>query len=324
MLWIAIAFSALVVAFILLGISFKQKNWKLRPRQILCILCLLLIIPGIFATIPAGHTGILTTFGKVEDQTLEAGLHTVLPWQQVICMDNRAQKASVDMSCFSSDIQEVSVIYSVNYQIRKENAQKIYKTIGVNSYNTVMTPCIQQAVKSVIAEYTAESLISSREELSKKILEVLTPALEEYNIIVINTAVEDLDFSDVFTNAVEEKQVAQQKKLKAETEQEQLNLEAKAKAEREKIAAEAEAEVNKIKADTEKYAKEQEGAANKALAESLTDELIKYFEINAWDGKLPSYYVTGTETVLPILGGTAGSQTTPDTEGVTPEVTPEA
>lgn len=302
MVWIAAAFITLIVSFILLGTSFKKRDWKFRPRQILCILSLLLIVPGCFATVPTGHTGILTTFEKVEDQTLEAGLHVIFPWQKVVALDNRTQKATVDMSCFSSDIQEVQVIYSINYQISKENAQNIYKSIGAHYYETVMMPRLQQAVKSVVAKYTAESLVASRDEMTQRIQQLLEPSLKEYNIIVINTAVENMDFSDAFTNAVEEKQVAEQQKLKAKTQQEQLTLEQEAKAEREVIAAEAESQVNKIKADAEKYAKEQESAANKALAESLTPDLIKYFSVNRWDGKLPSYYVTGVEGVLPILG----------------------
>ena len=109
-----------------------------------------------------------------------------------------------------------------------------------------MEPRIQEAVKSVIAKYTAENLISSREELSNQINTILEEELAGYNIVLINTAVEDLDFSDAFTNAVEEKQVAEQQKLKAQIEQAQLNIEAEAAAEREVIAANADAEVTTV------------------------------------------------------------------------------
>ena len=311
--WIIFAFAAALAAFILLGFSFGKKEWKLRPRQVLALLCFLLVIPGIFVSVPTGHTGILTTFGKVEDQTLEAGLHTVLPWQKVVPMDNRTQKATINMPCFSSDIQEVQVIYSINYQISKENAQNIYKSIGVNYYETVITPRVQQAVKSVIAHYTAESLVASRDEMTGKIRDMLKPELELYNIILVNTAVENIDFSDAFTTAVEEKQVAEQQKLKAKTQQEQLEIEQKSKAERDRIAAEAAANVARIQAEAEKdvlqiqadaaeYAGKKDAAINDALRASLDKTLIDYYSIKQWDGKLPSYYVTGTEGVLPILG----------------------
>ena len=128
--WIFAGIFAAFVIFILLG--FSRSGWKLRPRQILSVIGLLVICGGMVATVPTGHTGILTTFGKVEDVTLEAGVHIKSPFQKVVVMDNRTQVARVTLTCFSSDIQEVLVDYSMNYQIDKSNAQTIYKNIGTD------------------------------------------------------------------------------------------------------------------------------------------------------------------------------------------------
>lgn len=254
-------------------------------------------------SVPTGHTGIITTFGKVENQTLEAGMHFKLPWQKVVKMDNRNQKSTLTLTCFSSDIQEVDVIYTINYQIDKANAQTIYKSVGTDYFNTVMTPRIQEAVKKQVALYTAETLIDSREKLSTEIYDVLVADLANYHVQVITTSIENIDFTDAFTAAVEAKQVAAQNKLKAETKQEQATMEAEAAAERAKInaqaqadaakiAAEAEAQVAKIEADAAEYKRQKEASANKDLAASLTPELLEYFYINGWDGKLPETYVS--------------------------------
>ena len=101
--WIFAGIVAALVLFILLG--FSRSGWKLRPRQILSVIGLLVICGGMVATVPTGHTGILTTFGKVEDITLEAGVHIKSPFQKVVVMDNRTQVARVTLTCFSSDIQ---------------------------------------------------------------------------------------------------------------------------------------------------------------------------------------------------------------------------
>ena len=233
--FIILALVTAAVLFVLLGIS--GKSWRVRRRQWIAALGAVWLLVGAFAVVPTGHTGILTTFGKVEDTTLEAGLHFKLPIQEVVVMDNRTQKSVVELSCFSSDIQEVSVKYSINYQIQKTDAQNIYKTIGVNYYDVVMQPRIEVAVRSVIAKYTAETLIENRDTLSSQITEILLDELAAYNIDVVNTAIEDMDFSDIFTQAVEAKQVAQQEKLKAETEQEQKTMEEQAAADRQVIAA---------------------------------------------------------------------------------------
>ena len=320
--WIFAGIVAALVLFILLG--FSRSGWKLRPRQILSVLGLLVICGGMVATVPTGHTGILTTFGKVEDITLEAGVHIKSPFQKVVVMDNRTQVARITLTCFSSDIQEVLVDYSMNYQIDKSNAQTIYKNIGTDYYTTVMQPRIQEVVKSVIAKYTAESLVESRDALSNQITDTLVKELGAYNIEVVSTSVENLDFSDAFTNSVEEKVVALQTKLKTQTEEEQKTMQkeedakraeiqakadasvkeiqAEADANVAKIKADADAAVKKVQADADAYAGEKQAEVNRKLAETITDELIKYLTAQQWDGKLPAYCVTSDGTVLPILG----------------------
>ncbi len=312
MFWLVVSLVITLFLFLMFGLN-KGGKWRCNKKQFVAIVGLLPILCGMIAIVPTGHTGILTTFGKVEDVTLEAGLHIKAPVQEVVAMDNRTQKRMLDLKCFSSDIQEVSIKYSINYQIQKSNAQTIYKTIGQNYYEVVMDPRIQEAVRSVIANYTAESLIEQREVLSQQITAILIDELGTYNIEVVNTAIEDMDFSDAFTQAVEDKQVAQQQLLKAKTEQEQLTMEQEAQAQRQEIAAEAEAniaiiqanadkEVLKIQADAAEYAGQKDAAVNEALAKSLTDVLLQYYEIKQWDGKLPEYLVSGVDGVSPILG----------------------
>lgn len=240
-------------------------------------------------SVPTGHTGVLTTFGKVENKTLEAGLVTKAPWQNIVTMDNRVQKQTVELSCFSSDIQEVSMMYTVNFQISSADAMTIYKTIGVNYYENVIVPNITESVKTNVAQYTAENLVNGRSELANAVLKDLTARLAEYNIILVSGSVEDMDFTDAFTNAVEAKQVAQQNKLKAEAEAEQRIIEAQAAAEANKVAADAEAYKIEVKAAAE-------AAANKELAASLTQALIDYMYYQTWDGKLPT--VSGANAVI--------------------------
>ncbi len=323
MVWLGLSFVVVVAAWILLGIT--PKGWKRSGRQWVALLGFAVIGFGVITSVPTGHTGILTTFGKVEDVTLEAGVQFKLPWQEIVCMDNRTQKGTVEMKGFSKDIQEVSIKYSINYQINKQNAQNIYKSIGTDYYDRVMSPRIQETVKNIIANYDAEQLINSRDTLSGEITEQLKLELADYNIDVVSTAIEDLDFSDAFTNAVEDKAVAAQALLKAKTEQEQKTMEEQQAAERQKIQAqanasvaqiqaeanaevarieaEADAEVLKIQADAAEYAGQKDAAINEALAKSLTDILIEYYEIQQWDGKLPETYLGGDgSNVLPIIG----------------------
>lgn len=253
------------------------------------VLGVIVVAASCIASVPTGHTGVVTTFGKVENYTFEAGLHFKNPFSKVVNMDNRTQKGSLEMVCFSSDIQEVQVLYTVNYQIQKNNAQTLYKTIGKDYYNTVVTPCIQEAIKTVSAKYNAEDLIGSRAKLAVEVEQTLAEKLKKYNIDVMSTAIENMDFTDAFTNAVEEKQVAAQNKLKAETEAEQKLIEAEAAAKALLIAAEAEAKANEI------------------IANSLTDDVLYQQWLEKWDGKLPQVAGSDANVILDSLNGQNGT-----------------
>lgn len=284
----------LVIGIAACAVLFSKKKASAIGALIVgIILGVFLISSSCVASVPTGHTGVVTTFGRVENYTLDSGLHFVLPWQNVVKMDNRVQKETADLSCFSSDIQEVSMVYTVNFQIKKSDAMTIYSTIGTDYYNTVIAPSIAESVKIVTARYNAEEIIGRRSELATAIEQDLADKLIHYNIELVSTSIEDMDFTDAFTNAVEEKQVAQQNKLRAETEAEQKVIEAQAEAEIKKTKAEAEAYEITTRA-------EAEAEANSLISESLTDELINYTYIEKWDGQLPTF-VSGENGMVPVF-----------------------
>lgn len=286
---------------------------------VLSIVIAVVIVLIIFAatcirSVPTGYTGILTTFGKVEDSNLEAGVHVIAPWQNIVLMDNRVQKQSMDTQAFSSDIQQVDVSLAVTYTINKTAAANLYQKVGLNYYNSIIYPQLMENVKTVFAYYTAEGLIETRDELATKVTEMMRADVASYGIDIANVAIENIDFSDSFTDAIEAKQVATQELQRAETQQKQAILEAEAAAERERIAAQAKADVAKIEADAEAYAitakAAAEAEANLKVAESLTGELIEYTQAQLWDGKLPDTYV-GSSDSLPVLN--IGAQETAET-----------
>lgn len=269
------------------------------PRYIGIALAVILIVLSCVTVVPTGYTGILTTFGRVENTTIGAGINFIAPWQNVVKMDNRTQKVEIQTSAFSSDIQQVDLNLSLNYCIDQTTAQELYRTVGTNYYESIIYPRMLENTKAVFSQYTAENLINQRNALSDQIVQVTANDLQGYGITVVSIAIEDIDFTDAFTNAVEAKQVAAQNKLTAETEQAQKTMEeeqaakraiiqANADAEQAIIAANADLEVVKIQAEASLYAGEKEAEMNKRISESLTSGLVDYYWIKQWDGKLPS------------------------------------
>lgn len=279
-------------------------------RMVLCvILALTIIITALssFVIISAGHTGVVSTFGKVSENVLQEGFNTKLPWQKVTKMDNRIVKLEVFTEAFSSDLQTVSVNLAVGYRVDPNMSYYIIKNIGKKYEDVLITPAVHEVMKSIVATYTAEKSIANRNTISQSLLEDLSAKLKPSGIYISDINIIDFDFSDTYINAIEAKQVAEQELQKARTQQEQLTMEQEAKAERQKIEAaaaaevarikaEAEAEVIKINADANAYAGELEAQVNEKIAASLTDTLVEYFKIEQWDGKLPE--VTGTDTII--------------------------
>lgn len=283
----------------------KQHTLRRIVPILVALIAVILVFSTCTAQVDTGYTGIITTFGRVEDHTMEAGFHFKSPFQRIILMDNREQKTSFTTQAFSSDIQQVDVTGSINYAINKSTAMTLFKEVGTDYFNKLVYPRMLENTKAAFSKYTAENLVSLREALSNHIRESLSAEMAGYGINIISVSIENIDFTDAFTDAVEAKQVAAQKKLQAEIEQQQKTMETQQQAERQRIAAEAEAAVAKINADADAYATrvkaEAEASANTLIAQSLTDSLIRFTQVSRWNGQLPSY-VSGTAAdAVPIL-----------------------
>lgn len=329
MIWFIFAILVIIAGFVLKALinqkisSYANKEWyeeeesrykMVSKASIPCCLALAIILFGVsfITTVPTGYTGIKTTFGKVEEDTVSSGINFVLPWQSIILMDNRTQKVKIDTQAFSSDIQQVDISLSVNYSIDQATAQTLYKTVGTNYYENVMYPRIQENTKAVFSQYTAESLVEKRNELSYQVAVATAADMKQYGITIVSISIENIDFTDAFTDAVEAKQVAAQKKLTAETEQAQKTMEEeaaakraiiaeKAKAEQAVIAANADLEVVRIQAEASLYAGQREAEMNQRIAEALTNDLINYYWIKQWNGELPSTMLSGDPNIMLTL-----------------------
>ena len=281
-----------------------KKITKIVALAIAALLVVILLGDS-FATVPVGSTGILLTFGKVEDgKALSEGLHIKLPLvQRIVSMDNRVKKLELNTEAFSKDIQTVSATLAVNYRLQAEKSFAIYKTHGTQYEQNIIVPAAHEVLKSVCAQYTAEELISKRAESSDMMRDELDAKLSGMGITVTDFNIIDFDFSDEFINAVEAKQVAEQVKKKAATENEtaialaerekqvsikqseaeaeRVRIEAEAQAQSTLIAAQAQADAVKLAADAEAYRMENEG---KYVTASLIDKILA----ENWDGKLPN------------------------------------
>lgn len=234
---------------------------------IIVVFVLLIVLLNSFTTVKAGHSGVVTTFGKVSEGVLSEGLHFKIPFiQNIILIDNRVQKAEASCSSASKDLQTVSSTIAVNYNVLNGCSASIYKNIGMDYEAVIITPAIQECVKAVTAKFTAEELITNRQSVSDQMMDLLKEKIGEYGIDIQIFNITAFDFTDEYNAAIEAKQTAQQNALKA-----QQDLQ--------RIKVEAEQTIAKAQAEAEAY---------RLKSEQITPEILISNYIEKWDGKLPT------------------------------------
>ncbi|MDO8962564.1 MAG: prohibitin family protein [Methylophilus sp.] len=232
-----------------------------------------------FVVINAGHRGVITTFGKVNQTVLEEGLHFRIPIvQQVREINVQIQKAEGDGDAASRDLQQVHTKIALNYHLIPTRVAETFQLVGdLNSVgDRIIVPAVQEAFKATTAKYTAEELISKRPEVRDEISQFMKDRLLRHGIAIDEFSIVNFRFSESFNQAIEGKTTADQLKLKAERDLERIKVEAEQKI----ASAKAEAESLRLQ------------------KQEITPDLLKLREIEnqrlaleKWNGQLPQ--VTG-------------------------------
>ena len=172
-----------------------------------------------FVVIPAGHVGVMfNVFGGVQDRELREGFHIVLPvLQQVTQYDVRQQEITLatttgdQINARSSEGLDIGVDVTVIYQVVANEAAKLHQDIGPSYVNVRLRPQIRTAVRDGIANYNAAALISTlRMDLQRGIEQSLATSLAPDNIRILGVLLRDVRIPTLITNAIEEKQAAEQ------------------------------------------------------------------------------------------------------------------
>jgi regulator of protease activity HflC (stomatin/prohibitin superfamily) len=242
-----------------------KKVTKIVVGVIIAIVALI-VLSQCFAIVESGHSGVVLTFQSVQGTVLTEGLHFKIPFAQtVVQVDNRVQKAEATCSSASKDLQTISSVIAVNYKVLNDNSASVYKNIGRNYVDVIITPAIQECVKAVTARYTAEELITKRQQVSEEMREELIAKISSYGFEIQVFNIISFDFSAEYNAAIEAKQTAQQNALKAEQDLQRVRVEAEQTVAR----AEAEAQAYNLK------------------SQEITSEILLMNYIEKWDGKLP-------------------------------------
>jgi regulator of protease activity HflC (stomatin/prohibitin superfamily) len=240
----------------------------------LVVLVIIIVMLNPLVRINAGERGVVLRWGAVQPNVLDPGLHVIVPFaDKVVEMDVTTQKVQTDANAASSDIQETHSVIALNYHLDPELANTVYQKFRKEYRSRIIDPAVQEAVKAVTARYTAVELVTQRDKVRDDIKQLLKDRLTKSHIIVDDFAIIDFQFSKEFSQAIEDKQVADQHRLKAQYDLERIKIEKEQKI----TQAQAEAEALRL----------QKQNISKDLIELRKIEAAQ-MAIQKWDGHLPS------------------------------------
>ena len=253
----------------------KRHNKKLFTVCV-CVACVafavFMLLPFSVHTVEPGQVAVVKVLGRAEYVRAPGTYLDFWLTREYDVIDTTVQQEQINTMCYSSDAQTMDVTLIVQFQIQKDKALEID-----NNYNTLerLTEKVRSVsesnVKTVLSKKSAMNIIETRASVSPDVELMIRETVEDnYYVDIVAVVITNIDFSDAFETAVEEKMVAEQKQLKAEYENQTKVAQAEAEAKAKLVAAEAEAQANEL------------------LEQSLTEKILREMYIEKWDGKLPS------------------------------------
>lgn len=263
----------------------SENNWL--KWSVVGVIALIVAITAVCSTyvIDPGYRGVMVLFGKVEPQSYINGVGCKYPFvSKMVSVDVRTQAMTDSTSTYTSDVQTAKLKYTCTYNLNPNNVYQLYENIGVNYESKTIVPVLADVLKNVIGKWQAQDLVNNREKASLAIVKSLNAQLGNKYFQNITFQLIDIDYSDKFESAIQDKVIAEQKAQEAVNNTRKVTEEANQKL----ITAKADAQAMEIK--TEALAK------NKGLTE--------YEAVQKWDGHLPQYMFGNSVPIIKLPANT--------------------
>lgn len=293
------------------------ERFQIKTKQIIAyLLGILLFIAGqSLAIIPTGYTAVKTTFGQVDNVTLQNGFNVKIPFiQKIEKVNNKLQDITFEDNQIWSETSERTAIYyagiTVSYQINPEKSAYIFANVSNYKDNLLSESIVASAIKS------ASKTLNSTDASNRSIIEPLVQQMLQESIdskygadtvYIRKIVISNTDFEDTYNQAIADKQnqqiayerqqIENQKAIeKAEADAKVVEINANADKQKTKIAAEAKAEAIKVEAQAQ-------AEANKLINDSVTNNVIAYMQADKWDGVKPKVVLGDeTQTIVDVGG----------------------
>jgi prohibitin 2 len=239
-----------------------------------------------------------------EPIVLPPGIYLRVPVAQtVVDVETRVRPYHFrEIDAASREYQSVKLTGTLNFRIDEQRADEIYQGVGLEFAERILDPAFNDTIKEVVPLFPVTEILVKRDEIRARTKEKLQETLGRYGIIVEDVYLSNIAFSTEYTQAIEQKQVAQQN-----VEREFQILEQKRRqAEQVEVEAQGQARAQVARARGESESRvaiaEGEAEANRRLAQSVSPTLIDYLRATKWNGQMPQTVVngdTGTTVMIP-------------------------
>lgn len=292
-----------------MSISFFDDGMNMRgiiaAAAVFILFISLIVVPFSIRTIDTGEVAVVKHFGVIKE-VKGPGMHFDL-WitNKYNRYDTKVRTIEIETAAYSADAQTMNVKMTIQYQIMSDAVIDIATQYGDTDIleNRITSVAIEKT-KATLSTRKAMDIIANRAIISPDVEAIIKDAIgEEYFVNITTVVLTNIDFSDAFELAVEEKMIAEQAKLKADFENETKVAMAKAEAEAKLEAARAEIEIAKAEAEALRITAEAEAAANDIINKSLTDKVLQHIFYEKWDGKLPNAMTGNGSGIIVDIGG---------------------
>jgi regulator of protease activity HflC (stomatin/prohibitin superfamily) len=267
------------------------------------------IVFGSWYTVDQTQRGVLLRNGALV-AIVQPGLHFKWPLiESIYKVDMQTHNFTFDkVNSYSADQQPADLKVSVTLHVAPDKVGEMYSRFAGDqeaAVSRLITPHMNQEVKVVFGQYTAQRAITVRGQLNADAAKALTDAIAYDPIFIIEgVQIENIDFSRQYIESVEarmqaevavqqQQQLLAQEKIKADI----AVTQATGRANSVRAEAQAQADATVLKGNAEATAI---AARSKALADNPA--IIQLTQAEKWNGVLPTTMVPGG--AIPFLNVT--------------------
>lgn len=222
------AFVLCIVIALVALLGWRAASRKVQERNqafkgmagltgLVAVICIVLAVLQCFTIIPAGNVGVKDVFGVVSETTIKSGINAVNPFAHIIRFSIQTMEHKETMQVLSREGLTIGLEISALYHLDPDSAASVYRKIGTDYTEIVMIPQFRSISRAVTASFQASALYSSeRERLGTDIQQELARVTAPRGIIVESTPLRNVALPSQLTDAIEQKQRAEQESQRME------------------------------------------------------------------------------------------------------------